>query len=939
MSDYIRIKGAKENNLKNVDLNIPRNQFVVITGLSGSGKSSLAFNTVYAEGHRRYVESLSAYARQFLGQMDKPKVDSIDGLSPTIAIDQKTSSRNPRSTVGTVTEIYDHLRLLFSRIGTPYCPHCKDIEIKPQTTQQIVDRILNFPVGTKLQLLAPLVRGKKGEHQHVFEQLLKQGFVRARVDGKVEEILPDRKLSKNVKHTIEVIVDRVVIKPEIHSRVSDSVETALKHGSGLVLIVSEDEELLLSANLSCPNCGFAYEEISPRAFSFNSPFGMCVTCHGLGLKRELSLEQSVNESLSIQQGCFTPFIKSKYYQKKIEGFCETHHIPIDIPYSSLSKKDINLLEHGDSKPFSFMYQNMMGQSRMHHSHQGFGGIASLIEEKMSEEDLDQSSDSLFHFVTCPDCEGARLKKEMLSVKIAGYNFNDVGSLSIRDSLRFFETLPLTDTQKTIVEQLEKEIVSRLIFLNEVGLGYLSLSRSANTLSGGEAQRIRLATQIGSGLTGVLYVLDEPSIGLHQRDNDRLLVSLKRLRDLGNTLLVVEHDEDTMRQADYIIDIGPMAGVHGGEVVAQGTYEELLHATHSLTADYLSGRRFIEVPKKRRKPKDMIDIVGATENNLKKVSVSIPLGVMCSVTGVSGSGKSTLVNHILYKSLHKRLNPQSRLEPGKHSRMSNLDAIDKIINIDQSPIGRTPRSNPATYIGVFNDIRDLFASTKEAKLRGYQAGRFSFNVKSGRCEACKGDGLVKIEMHFLSDVYVTCDVCAGKRYGRETLEIEYKRKNIYDILEMTIDEAVEFFDVYPKIKNKLKTIQDVGLGYIKLGQPATTLSGGEAQRVKLASELSKRSTGKTMYILDEPTTGLHIYDVHKLLHVLDRLVEKGNSIVIIEHNLDVIKYSDYLIDLGPEGGDEGGEIIAFGTPEKVALNKKSYTAHFLKPLLDTKKKGD
>jgi len=933
MNEYIKVKGAKENNLKNVDIELPRNKLIVFTGLSGSGKSSLAFNTIYAEGHRRYVESLSSYARQFLGQMDKPKVDSIEGLSPTIAIDQKTASRNPRSTVGTVTEIHDHLRLLFARVGTPYCPNCKT-EIKAQTIGQIVDHMMKLPEGTKLQVLAPAIRGKKGEHQQVFSDLNKQGFIRVRIDGEMTEIQTEMKLEKNKKHTIEVVVDRLKIKEDVRARLTDSVELAVKAGNGLVIALTDDDEKLYSQNHSCATCGFSFEEISPRAFSFNSPYGMCKSCNGLGLTQEPNLEKIIVQDKTIEEGCFPYIINSRYYRHLLMAFCEANEIPTNVPFQELSKEQQDILLKGSKEPVSFHYRNLMGKTNQHRFPEGIGGIIKIMKAKYVEkeevpEDLEEQNDGLFTFVTCKTCKGARLRPEMLSIKVGDKNINEIGNMAIKDSKDFFETLTLSEMQMQIVEQVKKEILARLQFLNEVGLDYLTLSRSANTLSGGEAQRIRLATQIGSGLTGVLYVLDEPSIGLHQRDNDRLLASLQRLRDLGNTLIVVEHDEDTMKMADYIVDIGPKAGSHGGNIVASGTFEEILLAD-SLTADYLSERKKIEVPAKRREPSDYLEIKGASENNLKNVNVKIPLGVLCSVTGVSGSGKSTLINQTLYPYLAHTLNGANE-RYGMHKEIKNTEAIDKIINIDQSPIGRTPRSNPATYVGVFDEIRKLYASSPVAKTRGYQPGRFSFNVKGGRCEACRGDGVVKIEMHFLSDVYVKCDVCNGKRYNAQTLDVLYKGKNVHDVLEMTVEEASEFFKHIPKIHRKLSTIVDVGLGYVKLGQPATTLSGGEAQRVKLAFELSKRSTGKTLYVLDEPTTGLHIHDVYQLLHVLDRLVEKGNSVLVIEHNLDVIKVSDYVIDLGPEGGNGGGKIVAKGTPEKVARTKGSYTGKYLKKL--------
>lgn len=942
--EFIRIRGAKENNLKNVDIDIPRNQLVVITGLSGSGKSSLAFNTIYAEGHRRYVESLSAYARQFLGQLDKPKVESIDGLSPTIAIDQKTTSKNPRSTVGTVTEIYDYLRLLYARAGTVNCPNGHG-EINAQTAEEIVDQLLQLPEKSKIQLLAPVVQGRKGEHTNTVNDLLRKGFVRARINGEMIELTDDIKLEKNKKHSIEAVVDRLVVKEGIRSRLNDSVEMALKEGNGLLLVLTETEEKLYSQNHSCSTCGFSYAEIEPRSFSFNSPFGWCESCMGIGLTHEVNLEKALEEEKSIDEGCFRQLSWSRYYHEIYVAFCKANKINTTQPFQSLGKKEREMALYGTNKPFIMRYTNSWGQTSEREFPEGIGGATGILKEKFLEKHMEKESTSekegkeeseeLFHYETCSSCHGTRLKREILSVQIMEKSIAEACNFSIADCLTFFENLELSPTRQEIAKQVVKEIVDRLRFLNEVGLTYLTLSRTSGTLSGGESQRIRLASQIGSGLTGVLYVLDEPSIGLHQRDNDRLLASLKRLRDLGNTLIVVEHDDDTMKEADYIIDIGPGAGAHGGEVVAKGTYEDILKS-HSLTADYLAGRKQVPVPKTRRKPKDFITIKGAKENNLKDVDVKIPLGVFASVTGVSGSGKSTLINQTLYPALFNKLNRANKAV-GDHKKIQIPDSVDKIINIDQSPIGRTPRSNPATYIGVFDVIRKLYAETNEAKMRGYKIGRFSFNVPSknggGRCEKCSGDGLMKIEMHFLSDVYVPCEVCGGKRYNEQTLEVRYKGKNIYEVLDMTVEEAVHFFQHIPSIHNKLKTLFDVGLGYVRLGQPATTLSGGEAQRVKLAAELSKRSTGKTLYVLDEPTTGLHIHDVHQLITVLEKLVEKGNTVLVIEHNLDVIKYSDYLIDLGPEGGSGGGEIVGVGTPEDVAKIKGSYTGVYLKKILD------
>lgn len=935
MNDVIKIRGAKENNLKNINIDLPRNKMIVITGLSGSGKSSLAFNTIYAEGNRRYVESLSAYARQFLGQMDKPKVESIEGLSPTIAIDQKTTSKNPRSTVGTITEIYDHLRLLYSRAGTVWCPNGHG-EINAQTVEEIVEQILKLPDGSKLQILAPVIRGKKGEHVSTVKEMMRQGFVRARIDGEVTELHEDIKLEKNIKHTIEVIVDRIKIKEGVESRLSDSVELALKAGNGLVIALSDNKEKLYSQNHSCKECGHSFEEVEPRTFSFNSPYGMCKSCSGIGVTQEPVFEKITNKNRTIKNKCFPDLMRSRYFSEILFEFCRTHDIPLDVKFKDLTEEQKQLLYYGSPKPFVLKYKNQKGRVNQHRFTGGLGGINKMMKMKYLETDEENEKKSseenkLFEFVTCNECKGSRLKKEIMYVTIMDKNIWEVCNLPIEEALNFFENLKLSPMKMKIVEQVAKEITTRLAFLTEVGLTYLTLARTAGTLSGGEAQRIRLATQIGAGLTGVLYVLDEPSIGLHQRDNDRLLESLKRLRDLGNTLIIVEHDEDTMKEADYIVDIGPKSGEHGGEVVAKGNFEDIENST-SLTADYLSGRKKINIPIERRKPNGFIEVVGAKENNLKDVNVKFPLGVMCSITGVSGSGKSTLVNQILYRSLASQFY-KSIDEAGKHEQIKNKEAIDKIINIDQSPIGRTPRSNPATYVGkMFDEIRKLFAETQEAKMRGYKPGRFSFNVKGGRCEKCKGDGVIKIEMHFLSDVYVKCDTCDGKRYGRETLEVRFKGKNIHEILQMTVEEALVFFDKIPKIKRKLEALNDVGLGYVRLGQPGTTLSGGEAQRIKLANELSKRSTGKTLYLLDEPTTGLHIHDVYHLLKVLNRLVDKGNTVLVIEHNLDVIKTSDYLIDLGPEGGNAGGEIIATGTPEEVSKVNGSYTGGYLKKVL-------
>lgn len=937
--DYLKIRGAKENNLKNIDLDLPRNKMIVFTGLSGSGKSSLAFNTIYAEGHRRYIESLSTYARQFLGQLDKPKVDSIEGLSPTISIEQKTTSKNPRSTVGTVTEIYDHLRLLFARAGDVHCPNGHG-KINAMTSSEIVDLIMMMPEKTKIQLLAPVVNGKKGEHTNTINSLIQKGFLRARIDGEFIELHDDIVLKKTKKHTIDIVVDRLVIKESIRTRLSESVELALREGNGIVLVSSEQEEKVFSEHHSCKICGYSFQEISPRTFSFNSPFGWCDTCGGVGQVHEVNWHKALDETKSVKKGCFHSITWSRYYHHLLLAFCQANAIPVDQPFASLTKEEQTNLLYGSSQPFTLKYKNSWGVKSEKVFEEGLGGASAILKEKFlikhmekenEEEEKKEKEDGLFHYELCSTCQGKRLKQDMLAITVMGKNITQVSDLSINECYTFFENLQLSDMKMAIVDQVVKEIQSRLRFLKEVGLTYLTLSRTSGTLSGGESQRIRLASQIGSGLTGVLYVLDEPSIGLHQRDNDKLLASLKRLRDLGNTLIIVEHDEDTMKEADYLVDIGPGAGQHGGQVIAQGTYEHLL-ASSSLTADYLAKRKHVPIRTSRRKPIDYIHIKGANENNLKHVDVSIPLGVLCSITGVSGSGKSTLINQTLYPALHNMFN-RSTKPIGQHTTIDIPATVDKIINIDQSPIGRTPRSNPATYVGVFDTIRKLYAETNEAKMRGYRIGRFSFNVPSknggGRCERCAGDGLIKIEMAFLSDVYVPCETCGGKRYNEQTLEVLYKGKSIYDVLEMTVEEAVDFFQNIPSIKNKMQTLYDVGLGYIKLGQSATTLSGGEAQRVKLALELSKRSTGKTIYLLDEPTTGLHSYDVHQLLLVLDKLVEKGNSVVVIEHNLDVIQYSDYLIDLGPEGGNGGGEIVATGTPEEVATCKRSYTGHYLK----------
>lgn len=936
--DNIVIKGARAHNLKNIDVIIPRDKFVVLTGLSGSGKSSLAFDTIYAEGQRRYVESLSAYARQFLGQMDKPDMDSIEGLSPAISIDQKTTSRNPRSTVGTVTEIYDYLRLLFARIGHPHCP-VHGTEITSQTIEQMVDRIMEYPERTKLQILAPIVSGRKGEHTKLFADIQKQGCVRVRVDGEVMDVSDKISLEKNKKHTIEVVVDRIVVKPDIETRLADSLETALNLAGGRVIVdMMEQEELLFSQNLACPICGFSIDDLAPRMFSFNSPFGACPECDGLGSQMIVDPDLLVpNKNKTIEDGAFETWAgsTSNYYPQFLKAVCTHYNIPTDIPVSELTDEQMKILLYGTGgEKVRFRYENDFGVTK--DALVPFEGIVRNLERRYRDTYSDGIREHIEGYMStkpCPKCKGQRLKPETLAVTINGKNIAHATSLSIGEAQKWFESLDLSDRELAIARLILKEIRSRLGFLVNVGLDYLTLHRSAGTLSGGEAQRIRLATQIGSSLMGVLYILDEPSIGLHQRDNTRLIQTLEHMRNLGNTLIVVEHDEDTMLAADYIIDIGPGAGIHGGQVVSQGTPEEVMKDEKSLTGQYLSGRKFIAVPAARRKPNGKwIELKGAKENNLRNVNVKVPLGVFTCVTGVSGSGKSTLINEILYKTLARELNG-AKTRPGEFKEIKGLEHVDKVIDIDQSPIGRTPRSNPATYTGVFDDIRDVFANTTEAKVRGYKKGRFSFNVKGGRCEACRGDGIIKIEMHFLPDVYVPCEVCKGKRYNRETLEVKYKGMNISDILDMTIEDACEFFKNIPKIQRKLQTILDVGLGYMKLGQPATTLSGGEAQRVKLASELYRRSTGKTIYILDEPTTGLHIDDIDRLLKVLHRLVENGDTVLVIEHNLDVIKTADYLIDLGPEGGNRGGTIVATGTPEDVVQVEGSYTGQYLSPILE------
>ncbi len=944
MIDKIIIRGAKEHNLKNINLEIPRDKLVVLTGLSGSGKSSLAFDTLYAEGQRRYVESLSSYARQFLGQMEKPDVDSIDGLSPAISIDQKTTSKNPRSTVGTVTEIYDYLRLLYAHVGVPHCPVCGR-EIVKQTVDQIVDRILENGEGDRILVMSPVIRAKKGEHQKLLEKIKKDGYVRVRVDGEIYDLSEEIKLEKTKKHTIETVIDRLVLKEGIEKRLTDSVETALKLSGGIVTIsVVDGEEYTFSENYACPDHDVSMPELAPRMFSFNSPFGACPTCTGLGIFMKINpLLLIPDESKSLAEGCIRASgwgttgwgakeegtIALMYFK----GLAEHYGFSLDTPYRDLSPevKDIILYGTGDKK-IEFTRNNLWGAGKFTVP---FEGVINNLERRFKETTSDFSRTEIESLMTecpCPECNGARLKKDILSVTVGGLNIKNLCDLQIVDCLKFFDNLTLNTRDQSIAEPIVKEVKSRLSFLVSVGLDYLTLSRAAGTLSGGESQRIRLATQIGSSLMGVLYILDEPSIGLHQRDNEKLLNTLQQLRDLGNTVIVVEHDEDTMRAADYIVDIGPGAGVHGGEIVCAGTPEEVQKCEKSITGDYLSGRKKIEVPITRRPGNGKeIKIIGATENNLKNIDVTLPLGKMIGITGVSGSGKSSLINSVLYQRLACELNGAKRIW-GKHKAIEGLEHLDKVIEISQSPIGRTPRSNPATYTGVFNDIRELFAATKDAKMKGYNAGRFSFNVKGGRCEACEGDGIIKIEMHFLPDIYVPCEVCKGSRYNRETLEVKYRNKSIYDVLEMTVEEGMYFFESHPKIYRKLKTLYDVGLGYVKLGQPATTLSGGEAQRVKLATELAKRPTGRTMYILDEPTTGLHTADVHKLIDVFNRLVDAGNSMVIIEHNLDVIKSVDHIIDLGPEGGDRGGNIVVSGTPEEVAKCKKSYTGQFLKKLL-------
>ena len=936
---FIKIRGANENNLKNLSVDIPRNEFVVLTGLSGSGKSSLAFDTIYAEGQRRYMESLSSYARQFLGQMEKPDVESIEGLSPAISIDQKSTNRNPRSTVGTVTEIYDYFRLLYARVGIPHCPKCKK-EIKKQTVDQMVDQIMALPERTKFQLLAPVVRGRKGTHAKLLEQARKSGYVRVLIDGNLYELNEEIKLDKNIKHNIEIVVDRLIVKEGIEKRLTDSIENVLHLADGLMMVDTMDGNVInFSQSFSCPDCGISIDEIEPRSFSFNNPFGACPDCLGLGYKMEFDVDLMIpDQSLSIAEGAIVVLgwqsctDKGSFTRAILDALAEEYHFDLETPFQDYSDEIKDVIINGTGgKKVKVYYKGQRGEGVYDVA---FEGLIKNVERRYKEtgsESSKQEYESFMQITPCKTCKGQRLKKEALAVTVGEKNIAEVTALSIRNLQEFLENLKLTETQQLVGNQVLKEIRARVGFLVSVGLEYLTLSRATGTLSGGEAQRIRLATQIGSGLVGVAYILDEPSIGLHQRDNDRLLSALKHLRDLGNTLIVVEHDEDTMREADCIVDIGPGAGEHGGKLVAIGTAEEIMQCPESITGKYLSGELKIPVPKERKQPTGFLTVRGAEENNLKNIDVNFPLGVMTCVTGVSGSGKSSLVNEILYKSLAKKLN-RARVVAGKHKCIEGTEQLDKVIAIDQSPIGRTPRSNPATYTGVFDQIRDLFAATADAKARGYKKGRFSFNVKGGRCEACSGDGILKIEMHFLPDVYVPCEVCHGKRYNRETLEVKYKGKSIYDVLNMTVEEALKFFEHVPSIKRKIQTLYDVGLSYIRLGQPSTELSGGEAQRIKLASELSKRSTGKTIYILDEPTTGLHFADVHKLIEILQRLCEGGNTVVVIEHNLDVIKTADYLIDIGPEGGDNGGTVVAFGTPEEVAANPVSYTGQYVSKYL-------
>lgn len=937
---YIHIKGANEHNLKNIDIDIPRDEFTVVTGLSGSGKSSLAFDTIYAEGQRRYMESLSSYARQFLGQMEKPQVESIEGLPPAISIDQKSTNKNPRSTVGTVTEIYDYMRLLYARAGIPHCPKCGR-EIKKQTVDEMVDRILMLEERTKFQILAPIVRGKKGRHEKVFESARKSGYLRARVDGNMYELTEEIKLDKNIKHSIEIIIDRLSIREGIKKRLTDSVENALKLGNGLMIVdVIGGEEMTFSQNFACPDCGISIDEVQPRSFSFNNPFGACPDCYGLGYKMEFDEDLIIpDKSLSINQGAIVVLgwqsaNDGKSFSNAIlQALALKYNFSLDTPFEDYPKEIHDILIYGtNGEKVAVRYK---GQRGIGVYDIAFEGLIKNVERRYRETSAESTKaeyETYMRFTPCATCHGQRLKKESLAVTIGDKNIYEMTEMSVRDLRQYLDELQLTETQLKIGKEILKEIKGRLQFLVDVGLDYLSLSRATGTLSGGEAQRIRLATQIGSGLVGVAYIMDEPSIGLHQNDNDKLLATLKHLRDLGNTLIVVEHDEDTMRAADYVVDIGPGAGEHGGQVIATGTAEDIMKNPNSITGKYLSGEIKIPVPTTRRKPKGFLKVVGAKENNLKNIDVKIPIGVLTCVTGVSGSGKSSLVNEILYKSLAKRLN-RARTIPGKCKKIEGMEQLDKVINIDQSPIGRTPRSNPATYTGMFDMIRDLFAATTDAKERGYKKGRFSFNVKGGRCEACSGDGILKVEMHFLPDVYVPCEVCGGKRYNRETLEVHYKGKTIYDVLEMTVEEALDFFKNVPRILNKVQTLYDVGLGYLKLGQPSTTLSGGEAQRIKLATELSKRSTGKTIYVLDEPTTGLHFADVHKLVEILHRLTDEGNTVVVIEHNLDVIKVADYIIDMGPDGGDRGGTVVVAGTPEQVAEHPTSYTGKYVKQMLE------
>ncbi len=933
----IVIRGAREHNLKNINLVLPRNQFMVFTGLSGSGKSSLAFDTIYAEGQRRYVESLSAYARQFLGQMVKPDIDQIEGLSPAISIDQKTSSRNPRSTVGTVTEVYDYVRLLFARIGNPHCPRCEK-PISQQTVQQIVDQVAGMPDGTRIQVLAPLVSGRKGEYSQLFEEMSRKGYVRVRVDGEVRELEEEIKLDRQKKHSIEVVVDRLIIREGIQARLADSLENALKLSEGLVLVQEVDGgEQLFSENFACAECGFSFEEISPRIFSFNSPYGACPECSGLGNKAEFSADLVIpHPELSLREGAVHPWSGQNYYQQFMEAAAKAWGVDLDTPFQELAPEEQHRILYGASEKINFRYVNMF--KRVRHYKKAFPGVLKLLERRYASTTSEEMRDDMERFMQvkpCPACAGKRLKPSSLAVLLGGCNIAEVSALTVEQAAGFFEQLQLTSREEHIARQVLKEIAERLQFLRNVGLQYLNLDRAASTLSGGEAQRIRLATQIGSGLTGVIYILDEPSIGLHQRDNARLITTLKALRDLGNTVLVVEHDEETIRSADHLVDIGPGAGAAGGRIVAQGTVEEITRAADSITGDYLAGRRSVAVPEQRRAANDRwLWIRGAREHNLKNIDVGIPLGLFICVAGVSGSGKSTLINEILARALARKLH-RSREQAGKHRGLDGVEYLDKVIVINQSPIGRTPRSNPATYTGLFDGIRELFAKTAESRRRGYKPGRFSFNVKGGRCEACRGDGILRIEMHFLPDVYVPCEVCRGKRYNRETLEVRYKEKNIADVLDMTVEEALDFFSAIPKVQRKLQLLYDVGLGYIRLGQPATTLSGGEAQRVKLATELSRRSNGRSLYILDEPTTGLHLDDINKLLVILDRLVESGNTVVVIEHNLEVLKRADHIIDLGPEGGDEGGRVVATGSPEEVASCKVSYTGQWLAGILPEK----